>query len=152
MAINCFRGWHGFLSNFYEVPVEYDGIIYGSVEAAFQAQKCIDDEEKRKFSDLRPVKAKKAGMRVPLRKDWEDVKLEIMKALVQAKFTQNSELAQRLLSTGEAELIEGNDWNDLFWGVDLRTGQGENHLGRILMKIREEIRKEGHILEGADHD
>lgn len=79
------------------------------------------------------------GRRVKLRPDWEQVKTAVMEEVVRAKFTQNPDLAALLLSTGDAELIEGNTWGDTCWGVDLRTGRGENRLGRILMKVRAEL-------------
>lgn len=63
----------------------------------------------------------------------------IMEEIVRAKFTQNQELKAQLLSTGDAILIEGNTWNDRYWGVDVRSGVGKNHLGKILMKIRLEL-------------
>ena len=65
-----------------------------------------------------------------------------MLQIVRAKFAQNPDLAARLLRTGDRKLIEGNTWHDVFWGMDLNTGQGENHLGRILMQVREEMREE----------
>lgn len=55
---------------------------------------------------------------------------------VSSKFEQYDTLAQSLMNTSPHELIEGNDWGDTFWGVDLNTNQGENHLGKILMQIR----------------
>ena len=61
--------------------------------------------------------------------------------IVRAKFSQNPDLAARLVATGTMPLEEGNDFGDTFWGVDAKTGKGENNLGRILMKIREELRK-----------
>ena len=67
-----------------------------------------------------------------------------MEEVVRAKFSQNPELLQRLIDTGDMELVEGNRWHDAYWGVDLATGEGENHLGLILMKIRSE-------LGGAEH-
>jgi len=136
--IDQFRGEYAFLSNFWEAPVSYQGLTYGSNEAAFQAQKCILPEEKIAFTHLRPSDAKKAGRRVQLRPDWEAVKLEIMEELVRAKFAQNEELRLLLLATGDQELLEGNTWNDTFWGVHLKNHRGENHLGKILMKIRDE--------------
>lgn len=139
MKINRFRGEYGFLSNFWEVPVTYKGLTYGSNEAAFQAQKCMTEEEKQFFACLRPSAAKKHGRRVTLRPDWEEVKVGIMEEIVRAKFTQNEEMKQRLMATGDAELEEGNDWHDTCWGVDSKTGEGENHLGRILMRVRREL-------------
>ena len=84
-------------------------------------------------------KEPETGRLVPLRPDWEAVKVGIMEEIVRAKFIQHPELAARLLATGDKVLVEGNHWGDTFWGVDTRTGQGHNHLGRILMKVREEL-------------
>lgn len=138
--ITSFRGCFEFLSNFYEAPIEYDGLRFGSGEAAFQAQKCVDREERMSFQNMRPSEAKRAGRRVLLRPDWEQVKVKLMEEIVRAKFTQNHELAQMLLSTGDRLIQEGNTWHDTCWGVDSKTGEGENHLGKILMRVREELR------------
>ena len=62
-----------------------------------------------------------------------------MYEIVKAKFTQNEALTQKLLQTGDMPIEEGNAWNDTFWGVDIRTGEGENHLGEILMQVRKEL-------------
>lgn len=72
-----------------------------------------------------------------LRPDWEEAKVGIMEELVRLKFTAHADLRARLLATGDAELIEGNNWNDRFWGVC--RGQGQNQLGLILMKVRSEL-------------
>ena len=141
MKIDYFRGEYAFLSNFWEVSVTYKGLTYGSNEAAFQAQKCMTEEEKIEFTQLRPSASKKLGRRVQLRPDWEDVKVGIMEEIVRAKFTQNEDLKQLLLETGDAYLEEGNTWHDTCWGVDARTGEGQNHLGKILMKVRDELKE-----------
>ncbi len=65
-----------------------------------------------------------------------------MYEIVKAKFVQNTELGKKLCSTGEAPLAEGNSWHDVFWGVDEKTGKGENNLGKILMKVRDELKRE----------
>lgn len=130
-----------FLSNFYEARVEYGGLTYGSNEAAFQAQKCMTEDEKIPFTEFGPGKSKGIGCHVRLRPDWDEVKVGIMEEIVYAKFIQNPELAAKLLATGKKVLVEGNHWGDICWGVDTRTGRGENHLGRILMKVREELRE-----------
>lgn len=140
MVIDSFRGQYFFLSNFCEVPVIYDGITYLNNEVAFHAQKTINKEERIDFSMLNPSQAKRMGRRVSLRPDWEEVKFDIMYEICKAKFTQNQSYKENLLKTGDAELIEGNDWGDKIWGqVD---GIGENHLGKILMRIREELKNE----------
>lgn len=136
-TINSFRGDYFFLSNFYECPVTYQGITYPNNETAFQAQKCINDSDKTKFMSLNPSAAKKLGRRVALRKDWESVKFSIMKDLVKAKFTQNPDLAKKLLATDNAHLEEGNTWGDRIWGTV--NGTGANKLGIILMQVRDEL-------------
>lgn len=134
--INSFRDEYFFLSNFYPVEIKLDGIVYPNAESAFQAQKTLDVEERRKFSMLKnPVQAKRLGRKVKLRDDWEEVKLDIMSEIVSQKFLQHPHLIEMLLQTGDEELVEGNKWGDRFWGVC--KGKGENHLGKILMKIRD---------------
>ena len=136
--INEFRGKYYFLSNFYERPVFYDGITYQNNEAAFQAQKTLDIEERKQFADLSPSVAKRKGRKVTLRNDWEEVKFDVMLEICRAKFTQNQDLAEKLLATGDEELIEGNTWGDRIWGMV--DGTGKNWLGKILMQIREELK------------
>lgn len=134
--ISSFRDEYFFLSNFYPVEIKLDGIVYPNAESAFQAQKTLDVEERRKFSMLKnPVQAKHLGRKVKLRDDWEEVKLDIMTEVVSQRFLQHPHLIEMLLQTGDEELIEGNKWGDRFWGVC--KGKGENHLGKILMKIRD---------------
>ena len=138
--IDSFRGKYYFLSNFFPAEVTYNGLTYQNNEAAFQAQKTYSKEERIEFTTLEPRDAKRRGRRVRLRRDWEQVKDRIMEEIVRAKFSQNEELKEQLLATGDAQLVEGNRWNDRYWGVDIRSGVGENHLGKILMKVRSELR------------
>lgn len=141
-VISAFQGEYRFLSNFWDSPVTYQGLTYKNNEAAFQAQKSLRQEEKLPFTAMDPAEAKSRGRQIGLRPDWEEVKLGIMEEIVRAKFTQNHALRQQLLDTGDRELREGNSWHDTFWGVDLRTGKGENHLGKILMKVRSELARD----------
>ena len=136
-----FRGAFDFLSNFYPAKVEYEGIVYETAETAFQAQKSLVRDERLAFAPLSAAKAKCRGQKVKLRPDWEKVKVGLMERIVRAKFEQHPELASRLISTGEMSLVEGNAWHDVFWGVDVNTGEGENHLGKILMAIRNEMQQ-----------
>lgn len=136
--IGEFRGEHYFLSNFYNSKVSYEGITYLNNEAAFQSIKTLDPEERKKFAFLDPSSAKRAGRKVSLRPDWEDIKLNVMYEICKAKFSQNAELAQKLLDTGDEELVEGNNWGDRIWGKV--NGIGANNLGKILMRVREELR------------
>jgi predicted NAD-dependent protein-ADP-ribosyltransferase YbiA (DUF1768 family) len=85
-----------------------------------------------------PSQAKWEGRKIPIRKDWEDVKLDVMESLLRVKFA-DLELKQLLLATGTAKLIEGNFWGDTYWGVC--AGIGRNNLGKLLMKIRDELRE-----------
>lgn len=136
--INEFRGKYYFLSNFYSSPVTYEGLIYLNNEATFQSAKTFSDREC--FTNLDPSSAKKLGRRVQLRSDWEDVKYNVMYEIVKAKFTQNLKLKAKLLETDNQHLEEGNTWGDEIWGTV--NGVGENNLGKILMRVREEIRHE----------
>ncbi|MBQ1388752.1 MAG: NADAR family protein [Clostridia bacterium] len=145
-VIDNFDGEYRFLSNFYVVKVEYGGLVYTSSEAAFQAQKCLTKEERVQFTQLSPSKSKTLGRNVQLRPDWNDVRIGIMEDIVRCKFAQNPDLAKMLLETGDKTLIEGNTWHDTFWGVDSKSGYGKNNLGKILMKIREELRVESGVI------
>ena len=136
--IKEFRGQYYFLSNFYNAKVEWEGITYLNNESAFQSAKVTDFETRLKFANLDPSSGKRKGRHVQLRHDWEKVKFDIMYEIVKAKFTQNEDLKEKLLATGNEELQEGNTWNDRIWGVC--NGKGQNHLGKILMRVRNELR------------
>lgn len=145
-VINCFDGEYAFLSNFYERPVEWEGIVYPSTEHAFQAAKVINPATRLRIAAAEtPGRAKRMGRTVQLRGDWEEVKQEIMYEIVHAKFHQNPDLAQKLLDTGDTILIEGNWWNDTTWGVC--NGVGKNWLGQILMAVRRVLQLERAIVE-----
>ena len=140
MQIGPFRGQYAFLSNFSLVEVQFEGQVYPTVEHAFQAAKTLDLEKRAEIARLScPGYAKGAGRRLRLRGDWEDVKLSVMETLLRKKFC-NWRLRRMLLLTQDHELVEFNWWHDTFWGVC--DGVGENHLGKLLMKIREECRQE----------
>lgn len=137
-AICEFSGVYRFLSNFWYANVELDGVVYPSVEHAYVAAKTLDPEKRVVFTDrtLKPGHVKRMGRSLELRADWEDVKLRIMENLVRQKF-QDPVLKKQLIETQAKELIEGNHWGDTFWGVCKGTGQ--NNLGKILMKVRQEF-------------
>lgn len=136
--IKEFRGKYYFLSNFSESKITINGITFLNGEAAFHSFK--DLTRQAEFSNLDPSSAKRKGRQVNLRYDWEDVKDEIMYNVVKAKFTQNEDLKNKLIATGEEYLEEGNTWNDTYWGVC--RGKGKNILGKILMRVREELKKQ----------
>lgn len=129
-----------FLSNFYPTPITYNDLTYKNAEAAFQAQK--EPARVIEFTNLSGPEAKKLGRQVNLPKDWNNRRLSVMKAILKAKFDQNQELKDRLISTGSMQLIETYPSNsDLFWGQDI-NGKGENNLGKLLMELRNEYIKE----------
>ena len=144
--INKFDGEYFFLSNYFPCQVywreegdTHPALTYQISEAAFQAAKAKKFRMRRVFSHLPADESKYLGKHVELRSDWEEVKDEIMLQIVRAKFTQNKGLRQKLLDTGDEELVEGTTWHDTYWGIDLETGKGENHLGKILMQVRAEF-------------
>lgn len=139
--IERFREDYFWLSNMSLVKIVVCGKVYPSLENAFQACKTIDLSERIQFESCKPGKSKKLGRAVTLRPHWEHIKLEVMHDLIKQKFSKPN-LKRMLLETGDRELIEGNYHNDKFWGYCLKTFQGENHLGKILMAIRDELREQ----------
>lgn len=137
--IDSFKGEHAFLSNFYPTKIVVDGIVYRSVEHAYQAAKTTDEKVKRVIR-AKPYasEAKRLGDTVQKREDWDNIKIGVMKELLDLKFAEGTELAEQLLSTGDEELAEGNWWGDTFWGVC--KGKGENHLGKLLMDRRKVLK------------
>jgi len=142
--IQQFKGKHNFLSNFYRVKLIIDGEEYPSTEHYFQSMKFTDPKIREEIrTTSTPGQSKKLARQYNtlVREDWFDISLEVMEKALKSKFSI-PKLKEKLLSTGEVELQEGNTWHDTFWGVDLKTGKGDNHLGILLMKIRDEFQQE----------
>lgn len=145
-VIDEFRGKYFFLSNFYIKPVYYNSEWYRSSEHAFQAQKATNEKDKQYILNAQlPGQAKRRGKIVPRRSDWNDIKMMEMYKILRCKFTEaDGILSAKLIETGDALLIEGNNWGDRYWGKvrDSITGElkGENFLGQLLMKVRNELR------------
>ena len=138
--IDAFQGAYRWLSNFEPAQVVLDGDWYNTVEHAYQAAKTLDPNERRMVAMAgTPNEAKKAGRLVGIRNDWEDVKDSVMLDLLRQKF-HIPHLRAMLLNTEEQHLIEGNWWGDTYWGVC--RGNGRNRLGELLMKVRDELRRE----------
>ena len=138
--INCFDGEFAFLSNFYTSPFKdpETGTTFPTVEHYFQANKADGMRDYLAIATAStPGQAKRLGRRCTLRYDWESVKIEVMRKGLRLKFADPA-LKSKLLATGEEELIEGNYWNDTFWGVC--RGKGQNNLGKLLMELREELK------------
>lgn len=143
--IDKFDGEFAFLSNFYESPVSDGFTTFPTVEHYFQAAKAVwvkdyDDIQHAKT----PGEAKRIGRKIAIRGDWEFIKLDVMEDALRKKFAI-PELREQLLATGDAELIEGNWWHDNTWGNcscdKCKSIPGQNNLGKLLMKIRDDIRK-----------
>jgi ribA/ribD-fused uncharacterized protein len=143
-----FQGKYRFLSNFWICDVPYDGLTYPSSEHAYQAAKLPKQDrpylakgplQLAKYA--KPGTAKRLGGAARLDSDWEGRKIGVMRDILRSKFTYNTDLRDKLLETSPQELQEGNRWGDEFWGVDLRYGYGENHLGKLLMELRDESQR-----------
>jgi ribA/ribD-fused uncharacterized protein len=131
------------LSNFSPHGIEMDGQWYPTVEHYFQAMKFPGHELAEQIRmAAKPAIAKQLGRsrNVKLREDWEEAKIEVMRAAVRKKFTTHPALTQLLLQTGDEELVEIAP-GDYFWGRG-KAGTGQNWLGRILMEVRTELRQE----------
>jgi|PlaIllAssembly_1097288.scaffolds.fasta_scaffold00483_6 ribA/ribD-fused uncharacterized protein len=137
--IDRFEGDYAFLSNFWPCTIEYDGVKYPSSEHAFQAAKSDDELTKLRIAKTAtPGDAKRLGRIIKLRPGWDDERLQVMHDILRIKFS-DPELRLLLLATKQKRLIEGNNWGDSYWGVC--NGRGSNHLGTLLMKVRNEIRE-----------
>jgi len=145
--ITSFRGGNAFLSNFYRQGFYYLGTWYPTAEHAYQWQKPTCDYDRLMVLQAEtPGQAKKIANSLPRREDWDTAKLDIMLGVLRAKFTRfmplgtmRNPLSIRLIQTGDREIIEGNTWGDTFWG-QCPLGVGENMLGKLLMKVRSEIK------------
>jgi ribA/ribD-fused uncharacterized protein len=133
---------YGCFSNFSAHPVRIGGKLWPTTEHYFQAQKFKEVEYREKIRKANsPMIAARMGRdrKKPLRRDWESVKVGVMRDAIRAKFTQHADLREILLSTGDARIVEHTE-RDSYWG-DGGDGSGKNMLGRILMEIRDELKE-----------
>lgn len=132
---------YGEFSNFAAFPIMLAGKRWPTSEHYFQAQKFLDPRDR---DEIRRAKTPMIAARLgrdrsrALRRDWEAVKVSVMREVLDAKFRQHAELATLLLSTGDAVLVERTG-NDDYWG-DGGDGSGKNMLGRLLMDVRAALR------------
>lgn len=140
--ISKFRGQYNFLSNMYPASVVLDGLTYPTVEHAYQAAKTLSEIERKLIKgNPDPVFVKRMGCRVQKRSDWEEIRLIIMEELLRQKF-KDPLLAKKLLKTNPQYIKEGNSWHDNYWGSCACAkcqNQGENHLGQLLMEVRNSL-------------
>lgn len=142
-VINWFDGEDNFLSNFHERDFVWREAVWHTSEHAYQACKATTIKDFKWVMDSpSPGISKRRGQKIALRSDWDQVKVDLMFSICMAKF-EDPILKEKLLATGDAELIEGNTWHDNFWGdcicENCRGIVGKNQLGFTLMKIRKEL-------------
>ena len=136
--IKGFFGPYRFLSNFHISPVDYEGLRYNSVEAAYQSAKETRLADREAFTKMAPREAKRAGQKVLIRADWESIKVRVMTECIFSKFLLDSGLRARLTDTRDKYLEETNWWGDDCWGNDPSTKvSGKNNLGKVSMGVRE---------------
>lgn len=132
---------YGEFSNFAQFPIKLKGKLWKTTEHYFQAQKFLDSEYANKIRKANsPMKAAELGRnrKVKIRSNWDKIKDNVMYEALKAKFTQHKELRELLLSTNDKILIEHTE-NDAYWG-DGGNGKGKNRLGKLLMRIRTELK------------
>lgn len=130
---------YGFMSNFYPARFTYNGYLFRTSEHFYQANKFEPGSEAFEMivRQNSPMIAARVGRKksLPLRPDWNEVKVEIMRAALFLKFSTNKDLADKLIATGDAEIVEKSS-RDYFWGCG-KDGSGQNMLGKLLVELRE---------------
>jgi len=140
--ITIFRNEYEWLSNFYPCKiVDKYGNVYPSSEHAYISAK-LNTDIWRKYCTDENITAgdlkRQSKNLVPT--NWHKIKVKIMYRILVQKFNQEP-FKTTLINTGDCMIYEGNWWNDKFWGVDYKTLEGENTLGKLIMKIRNEINR-----------
>lgn len=135
--VKGFFGEYRWLSNFHDCQVVYEGLEYLNSEAAYQAAKTDDMFTKQQYQKMSGNESKKASKDLRITREWDTIKRRVMYDILKDKFTRNEDLKEKLLETGSKYLEETNYWDDTFWGVYM--GKGKNHLGELLMKVRNEL-------------
>jgi ribA/ribD-fused uncharacterized protein len=142
--IKQFSKENRWLSNFSPATIIHEGITYPSVEHFYVAMKSADKGIREQIAALDTAgQAKRVGREIEkttgLPKDWHTEKLVHMRFALEQKYNQGP-YKQQLIDTGGQTIIEGNTWGDEFWGVNLKTDEGENNLGIMIMEIRENLK------------
>ena len=161
-VISGFQGEYRWLSNFWSTKHE-PGIKLAlpsgllpfaeSTEHLYQAAKA--DDQYNAWAILKaeaPDSAKRMGALVKKRDDWDKVKVPIMLELQTYKFFRNPSLRERLLETGDALIVETNNWCDTFWGrcvCEIHNNEGQNCLGQIIMLVRSILQAEQENVKGS---
>lgn len=141
-----FKGKNYFLSNMAYAPFELKGHWFLTAEHAFHFWKCKYAKDAKRFEAGNPESiesayaARQEGRNVIPRDNWAEVRVNVMKAVLEAKFSQNEELKDKLIRTEAGTLCEYNNWGDEFWGKALnKKGKyvGQNQLGVLLSELRD---------------
>lgn len=122
----------------FDEPLTYQGVNYWTSENFFQAMKTKDLGIREQIALMNPYKSKTFARTVDLREDWQEIKINVMRYALRHKFSEHTRWG-RFLKESKEELIEFNNWGDEFWGVDIFSENGANHLGKLLTEIRNEI-------------
>jgi ribA/ribD-fused uncharacterized protein len=133
-----FFGEYRYLSNFHLSPVYFEKLLYPSSENAFQAAKVVY-EHRYVLTECSPSESKKVWKTLPTLytpENWDKIKYNIMARILAEKFGTNAQIREMLVNTGNKDLSEYNWWQDTYWGYDVNKNEGQNNLGKILMKIR----------------
>lgn len=136
--ITEFHGEFSWLSNFFPIKIEYDEIVYPSVENAYQAGKLINRKDREMFINITPGQAKRLWRNYQSYNLTEEFRLNLMYQLLSIKFNQEP-FKSLLIATGDCYIQEGTNWYNPFWGKQLSTGEGKNMLGHLIMQIRTEL-------------
>jgi hypothetical protein len=134
--ITKFEGDYDYLNMFHNCSVTFEGRTYLNAYAAYQASKCANENDKRAFTRLNALKAKKRSRTITARDDWDKIKFDIMYKIQEAKFTQNEDLKEKLLKT-KGLIVNNTSYPDKDYGV--HNGRGKNALGAILMELRDNL-------------
>lgn len=128
---------YGWLSNFEPVRIGFEGAVYPSVEAAYQAAKTDQPALRKQFENCPPVEARKRGRSLPMRKGFDQEKELVMLQLLREKFGKHEVWKRFLLNTGNHRLVHEAKW-DSYWGNG-PDGFGKNRLGHLIMQVRFEL-------------
>lgn len=139
LVVDSFSGPYRWLSNFHPCEIHMGGNEYSSTEHAYQAMKCENTTDRLEFvkdAGITAGQAKRLGDEISIRPDWRYLRYGIMMNLTTMKYDSDPELAEKLCDLDGYEIIEGNTWDDTYWG-QCPIGNGHNFLGRILMNERD---------------
>ena len=128
-----------FLSNMRLYPILYQNVIFKASENVYQFLKLPEElkpEYINRFARMNPFTAKKITRKLPVKKDWNDIKLRVMFGVLKLKFYQHPYLIKKLIKI-EGPIVEYNYWKDTYWGYDINLKKGENNLGKLLLLLRD---------------